>query len=56
MANTHPDGHSIRKFHKDPSVRWGDISLFVTMYDLELEILSFSNPPKMQFSVLKNAP
>ena len=34
------------KFHKDPSFRWGDIPLFVTMYDLELKILSFSKPQK----------
>ena len=34
------------KFRKDPSFRWGDILLFVTMYDLELKILSFSKPPK----------
>ena len=30
------------KFRKDPSFRWGDIPLFVTMYDLELKILSSS--------------
>ena len=29
------------KFRKDPSFRWGDISLFVTMYDFDLKILSF---------------
>ena len=29
------------KFRKDPSFRLGDIPLFVTMYDLELKILSF---------------
>ena len=34
------------KFRKDPTFRWGDIPLFVTMYDLELKILSFSKPPK----------
>ena len=34
------------KFHKDPSFRWGDIPLFVTVYDLELKILSFSKTPK----------
>ena len=34
------------KFPKDLSFRWGDIPLFVTMYDLELKILSFSNPSK----------
>ena len=34
------------KFRKDPSFRWGDIPLFVTVYDLELRILSFSNPSK----------
>ena len=26
------------KFCQDPSFRWGDIPLFVTVYDLELEI------------------
>ena len=34
------------KFRKDPSFRWGDIPLFVTMYDLELKILSFSKTQK----------
>ena len=34
------------KFRKDPRFCWGDIPVFVTMYDLELKILSFSNPPK----------
>ena len=34
------------KFRKDPSFRWGDISLFVTMYDLDQNFLSFSKPPK----------
>ena len=37
--------HLIRKslkFRKDPSFRWGDIPLFVTMYDLELKTLLFS--------------
>ena len=34
------------KFRKDPSFRWGDIPLFVTVYDLELKILSFSKKPK----------
>ena len=34
------------KFPKDPSFRWGDIPLFVTVYDLELKILSFLKPPK----------
>ena len=34
------------KFRQDPSFRWGDIPLFVTVYDLELKILSFSNPSK----------
>ena len=34
------------KFCKDPSFCWGDIPLFVTVYDLELKILSFSNPSK----------
>ena len=37
------------KFHKDPSFRWGDIVLFVAVYDLELEIISFSKPPKNAF-------
>ena len=30
------------KFCKDPSFRWGDIPLFVTMYDYELKLLLFS--------------
>ena len=34
------------KFRKDPSFRWGDISLFVTMYDLDLKFLSFSKTKK----------
>ena len=34
------------EFLKDPSFRWGDIPLFITMYDLELKILLFSKPPK----------
>ena len=34
------------KFRKDPSFHSGDIPLFVTVYDLELKILSFSNPSK----------
>ena len=34
------------KFCIDQSFRWKDISLFVTVYDLELEISSFSNPSK----------
>ena len=34
------------KFRQDPSFRWGDIPLFVTVYDLELKILSFSIPSK----------
>ena len=34
------------KFRKDLSFRWGDIPLFVTVHDLELKILSFSNPSK----------
>ena len=34
------------KFCKDLSFCWGDIPLFVTVYDLELKILSFLNPPK----------
>ena len=34
------------KFCKDPRFRWGDILLFVAVYDLELEILSFSKTQK----------
>ena len=34
------------KFRKDPSFRCGDISLFVTVYDFELKILSFLKPKK----------
>ena len=34
------------KFRKDPSFRWGDISLFVTMYDLDLKCSSFSKTQK----------
>ena len=34
------------KFPKDMSFCWRDIPLFVTVYDLELKILSFSNPSK----------
>ena len=34
------------KFRKDPSFRWGEISLFVTIYDLDLKFLSFSKPQK----------
>ena len=34
------------KFRKDPSFCWGDISLFVTVYDLELKILSFLKTQK----------
>ena len=34
------------KFQKDPSFRSRDISLFVTMYDFELKILSFLKPQK----------
>ena len=34
------------KFCKDPCFRWGDISLFVNVYDLKLKIIWFSNPPK----------
>ena len=34
------------KFRKDPSFRWGDIWLFVTMYDLDLKFLSFSKTRK----------
>ena len=35
-----------QKFRKDPSFRSGDISLFVTMYDLDLKSLSFSKTQK----------
>ena len=34
------------KFRKDPSFRWGDILLFLTMYNLELKILWFSKTQK----------
>ena len=34
------------EFRKDPSFRWGDIQLFVTVYDLELKILLFSKTKK----------
>ena len=27
------------KFHKDPRFYWGDIQLFVTLYDLDFELL-----------------
>ena len=30
------------KFCKDPTFRWGDIPLFVTMYDYEPKLLLFS--------------
>ena len=39
------------KFGKDPTFRWGDIPLFVTLYDLELELLSFSKTPKNALSL-----
>ena len=32
------------KFHKDPSFRWGDTALFVTLYDLEVKIVVFFHP------------
>ena len=35
------------KFGKDPTFRSGDIPLFVTLYDLELKILSFSKTQKI---------
>ena len=44
------------KFHKDLSFRWGDISLFVTVYDLELKYYHFQTPQKTQFWAVKNAP
>ena len=44
------------KFRKDPSFLLGDIPLFVTVYDLELKILSFSTPPKNAILSAKNAP
>ena len=34
------------KFRKDPSFRWGDISLFVTMYDLDRKFLAFPETQK----------
>ena len=34
------------KYGQDSRFHWGDIPLFVAMYDLELKILSFSNPSK----------
>ena len=34
------------KFRRDPSFRSGDIPLFVAVYDLALEILSFSKTKK----------
>ena len=34
------------KFRKDPSFFWGDIPLFVTLYDLKVKILSFSKTKK----------
>ena len=34
------------KFCKDPSFWWGDISLFVTMSDLDLKFLSLKNKQK----------
>ena len=45
VVESYPMNLSI-KFRKDPSFRRGDIPLFVTVYDLELKILSFSKPPK----------
>ena len=36
------------KFRKDPSFRWGDVSLFVTMSDLDLKFLSFKKKQKTQ--------
>ena len=29
------------KFYKDPSFRWGDIALLVTLYNLEVKMLGF---------------
>ena len=43
------------KFLKDPSFPWGDIPLFVTAYDIELKILSFSKTKKRHF-VRQNLP
>ena len=37
------------KFRKDPSFRWEDISLFVTMYDLDRNFYYSQKPKKMQF-------
>ena len=34
------------KFRKDPSFGWGDISLFVTMYDLDRKCSSFLKTKK----------
>ena len=34
------------KFRKDPSFRWGDILLFVTMYDLDRKFLAFPETQK----------
>ena len=34
------------EFCKDPSFRWGDIPLCVTMYDYELKLLLFSKTKK----------
>ena len=39
-----------------PSFRWGDISLFVTMYDFDLRILSFLKPQKKRHFVRQNLP
>ena len=44
------------KFRKYQSFRWGDIPLFVTVYDLELKILSFSKPPKNAILSAKKRP
>ena len=41
------------KFRKDPSFRWGDILLFVTLYDFELKILSFLKPTKKRIFIRK---
>ena len=43
-------------FRKDPSFRRGDISLFVTMYNFDIDILSFLKPQKKRHFVRQNLP
>ena len=41
----------IFKFHKDPSLRWGDIAILVTLYNLEVKMLGSFHPellPKVE--------